>query len=201
MTTCKTVLEIAIRLESGFKKRFQKIDSGDLPSADRWVNCAIGLLLLHQQDERYPLDPELFVAVMTEAVAIRLLFSGAIDLAMAHYSKAIRTMVRRLRAEISEELKWLKLETSRGQNPEGLILSPSRQITPLSQFIHAHRLNRSDLADQLVAQVLRQHETCPLYQQAASKWLEKSQYPAFSVLVNRRHPRMTPDPHWDVSHN
>ena len=104
MTTCKTVLEIAIRLESGFKKRFQKIDSGDLPSADRWVNCAIGLLLLHQQDERYPLDPELFVAVMTEAVAIRLLFSGAIDVAMAHYSKAIRTMVRRLRAEISEEL-------------------------------------------------------------------------------------------------
>jgi hypothetical protein len=183
MITCKRVLEIATRLESAYQKRFRKFQSNDCADLDRWADCACGLISLQNQDDQYPLDPELFIAVITEVIMIRLLMSGEIELAINHYAKVVRIMIGRLRDEISEELKWLRQASKNGHASERLILSPSLQITPLSRFIHAHRMSRPDLADQIATQVIRQIEVCPLYWQASCNWLSTNKYSALAMIT------------------
>lgn len=183
MITCKRVLEIATRLESAYQKRFRKFQSNDCVDLDRWADCACGLISLQNQDDQYPLDPELFIAVITEVIMIRLLMSGEIELAIKHYANAVCAIIVQLRDEISEELKWLHQASKDGHISERLILSPSLQITPLSRFIHAHRMSRPDLADQIATQVIRQIEVCPLYWQASCNWLSTSKYSALAMIT------------------
>jgi len=186
MITCKRVLEIAIRLESAYQKRFRKNQLDECRGPGRWAECACGLIALQNQDDIYPLDPELFVAVSTEVLMTRLLKSGEIDEAIAHYAKTVRTIISQLSAEITEELNWLCEVTNQDQISERLILSPSLQITPLSRFIHAHRISRCDLADRITVHVVRQFEMCPLYWQASSDWLSTMKCSRLDAITPRK---------------
>lgn len=201
MVTCKHVLEIAIRMEAAFAKRTVHKNVCLMPTPDTWMRCASGLIRFHHQDSRYPLDPELFIAVLTDQGQARAIQAESIDHAIKLYAKVVRRMIRRLENELSEELQWLDISSDRGLALEQLILSPSRKLTPLSRYIHACRKNRSELANRLLSEVIKQHELCPLYREASLKWLTGRTYPNLTSLERLRRPQMSPQPSWHVSHN
>lgn len=199
MTTCNSVLEIAIRLESACTRLHPSNQKRPELSPDFWIRCAVALLSANRQDSVYPIDPELFVAAQFDDGEIEI--SENVDFAIARYKSAVKRTISKLRQELTEELKWLNSATRRGLSVERLIQSHSRRITPLSLYIHAQRLNRGDLADELISQVLQQHEHCPLYRAASSQWLEEDRYPAFASLERWRRTKVVAPPSWDVTHN
>jgi len=201
VVTCKHVLEIAIRMEAAFAKRTFHRDIQLQPSPDTWMRSASGLIRLHHEEPRNPLDPELFIAVLTYQSSVKTIEPDSIDLALKLYAKVVRRMIRRLENELSEELQWLDSSSNRGLTLEQLILSPSRKLTPLSRYIHACRKNRSELAGRLISAVIKQHELCPLYREASHKWLSSRNYPTSASLERWRSPRVSPQPSWHVSHN
>lgn len=201
MVTCKHVLEIAIRMEAAYAKRTIHRGIRLQPTPDTWMRCASSLIRFHHEDARYPLDPELFIAVLTDHGQEQSLQPDSIETAIKLYAKVVRRMIRRLENELTEELQWLDSSSNRGLTLEQVILSPSRKITPLSRYIHACRRNRSELAGRLISAVIKQHELCPLYRAASHKWLNSYTYPTLVSLERWRSPRVSPQPSWHVSHN
>ena len=201
VVTCKHVLEIAIRMEAAFAKRVVGIDIHQNPTPDTWMRCSSALIRFHHEEPRYPLDPELFIAVLADHGKQHQIRAEMIDLIIKLYAKVVRRMIRRLENELSEELQWLESSSDRGLPLEHLVLSPSRKLTPLSRYIHACRKNRSELAGRLISEVIKQHELCPLYREASHKWLPSLTYPNPASLDRWRGPRVSPQPSWHVSHN
>jgi hypothetical protein len=199
VTTCNNVLEIAIRLESACVKFFPLTQPGTEISPDFWIRCAVALLAVNRQDALYPIDPELFVASQFDCGETSI--AEDVEIAIARYKSAVTRTICKLRQELTEELKWLNSATRRGLSVERLIRSHSRRITPLSLYMHAQRMNRGDLADGLISQVLEQHEHCPLYRAASSQWLEEGRYPAFASLERWRRTKVVAPASWDVTHN
>lgn len=201
MKSRRYVLEIAIRMESAFIRRTRRQDSRWSPTAKSWLRLARRLIALNESNAIFPLDPELFIVVQNDSTLMNLDLPEAENEAITHFSDKIKHMIRKLQAEISEELRWLEHSSDRGVGMDQLILSPSRKLTPLSRYIHACRNNRAELAGLLLADVIRQHESCPLYRHACQKWLAGQRYPTPTSLDRWRSPVGTPLPYWDVSHN
>lgn len=203
MTTCNQVLEIAIRLESAYvRNRNAGLERHEI-NPTYWIRCAVSLLATNRQDSIYPLDPELFIAAQSDkkTKTNEVEFPQEVDEAIDRYKLSILRTIRKLRQELTEELNWLSSASRRGLPVERLIRTASRRITPLSLYIHAQRMNREDLANELISQVLNQHEHCPLYRAASSQWLEGCRYPAFASLERWRRPKVVAPPSWDVTHN
>lgn len=201
MTTCKSVLEIAIRLESAYDKKFVYQDKPIVPNPDLWIRCAVGIITLHQSDCRYPKDPELFIALQPISGFTGVDFEAVLDSLIVHYAKSVRRMIRKLRREIALELKYLHRISTRNVTPETLILSRSLNVTPLSRYIFAQIHGWNDLAESLLGLVLEQHEVCPLYRHASSRWLDDRTYPSIRSLEHWHRPTVSPEAGWDVMHN
>lgn len=201
MESRRYVLEIAIRMESAFIRRTRRQDSRWSPSANSWLRLARRLITLSQSNAIFPLDPELFIIVQNDSTLLNLDMPEVEDEAIAHFADNVNRMISNLQAEISEELRWLEHSGRRGVGMDQLVLSPSRKLTPLSRYIHACRNNRPELAGRLLADVIRQHEICPLYRHACKKWLARQSYPTLASLDRWRTPAGTPLPSWNVSHN
>lgn len=201
MTTCNNVLEIAIRLESAYMRFRPTLGERNEMSSDFWIQCAVALMAVNRTDSIIPLDPELFIAAQTERNGSSPFMEADVNKAIDRYKGAILRTIRKLRQELTEELKRLSTASLRGLTVERLVRSSSRRFTPLSLYIHAHRMNREDLANELVSQVLEQHEHCPLYRFASSQWLDEGRYPAFASLERWRRPKVVAPLSWDVTHN
>lgn len=199
MTTCNNVLEIAIRLESAFSKFHPVSRVRSEISPDYWIRSAVALLAANRSEPMIPIDPELYVASQFENGERAI--PEEVEDAVSRYKSSVLRTICKLRQELSEELKWLTSASRRGHSVERLIRTHSRRITPLSLYIHAQRMNREDLADRLIGQVLEQHEHCPLYRAASSQWLEDNRYPAFASLERWRRTKVIAPPSWDVTHN
>jgi hypothetical protein len=199
VTTCNNVLEIAIRLESACTKFLPASRTKAEICPDYWIRSAVALLALNRHETHIPIDPELFVASQYERGALTI--PDDVEDAVARYKTSVMRTICKLKQELSEELKWLTSASRRGLSVERLIRTHSRKITPLSLYIHAQRMNRDDLADGLISQVLEQHEHCPLYRAASAQWLEEGRYPAFASLERWRRSKVVAPPSWDVTHN
>ncbi len=199
MTTCNNVLEIAIRLESACTKFHPASRVKSEISPDYWIRSAVALVAANKLEPLIPIDPELFIASQFDNGESSV--PEDVEGAVARYKSSVMRTICKLRQELSEELKWLTSASRRGMSVERLIRTHSRKITPLSLYIHAQRMNRDDLADGLISQVLEQHEHCPLYRAASIQWLEDGRYPAFASLERWRRSKVVAPPSWDVTHN
>lgn len=199
MTTCNNVLEIAIRLESAFTKFLPVSGARSELGPDHWIRSAVALVGANMSDPQIPVDPELYIASQFGIGEFSMPLD--VDEAVERYKSSVLRTICKLREELTEELKWLTSASRRGLSVERLIRTHSRRITPLSLYIHAQRMNREDLADGLISQVLEQHEHCPLYRAASTQWLEEGRYPAFACLERWRRSKVVAPPSWDVTHN
>lgn len=201
MITCRSVLEIAIRLELAYDRKFVGSTRAALLDSELWVQAAVRLIALHEADNCYPKDPELFIAVQKQASFLGENREVVLEKLVSRYTRHVRRLIRTLRDEIDVELKYLSRNLRRGLTLECLVRSHSRTVTPLSRFIFAHMHGRRDLSDSLIAPVLEQHKACPLYRQASVRWLKVENYPSIRSLEHWHSPFVSPEAGWDVSHN
>lgn len=202
MTTCKRVLEIAVRMEAAYRRKFSEHARCTLPGTDAFLKCAVGLMSLHDRDETCPADPELFVALQRKPDHLASVHQPEkLERVMDYYAGRVHQMIQRLRIELIHELDQLENLNHRGIDIKDLIVRPSESVSPLGRFIFATRHQREDLAHGILGDVLRQHESCPLYRFACISLLDFRQYPSIKALEHWQHPHSAFNPQWEVSHN
>lgn len=201
VTTFKNVLEIAIRLELAFDRRFVDFEVSRQPGPELWIRSAVGLIRMNEEDNQYPKDPELFIALLSPEDFSGTDHNQILDQLLNSYAKRVRRIIRQLRHELSGELRFLLQERRRGSSLEDLIFSQKRAITPLSRYIFAHVNGRSDLAKRLIVHVIEQHKACPLYRHASRRWLSDLKYPLTSHPETWNLNSSTSVNGWDVTRN
>lgn len=201
MTTFKNVLEIAIRLELAFDRRFLDFEVSHQPGPELWIRSAVGLIRMNEEENQYPRDPELFIALLSPEDFYGKTQDQILDQLLNSYAKRVRRIIRQLRHELSGELRFLLQERRRGSSLEDLIFTQKRAITPLSRYIFAHVNGRSDLAQSLIEHVVEQHKACPLYRHASRRWLSDRKYPLIAQLETWNLNSSTPANRWDVTRN
>lgn len=168
---------LAERIERAYRLR-RPAWRGFCSSPRVWTVAASTLLEVHGSDPSVPPDPELFVAAQpidppypdpwTELTA-----PGAVR----HYRRWVRAIVRRLRAELSGEVRLAEGRIGAGQPIGKVLSSKSGRLSPLGRFIVAQRAGRSVLASRFLDDALAQHRACPLYREASSELLPSGVYP------------------------
>jgi hypothetical protein len=98
--------------------------------------------------------------------------------AASRYRECVRQLVRGLRDELRGEVRRASRQIRTGADLRQVLLADPARLSPLGRFILAHRLGRSDLAEEFRAAAAEQHQSCPLYQQASRGLLPSEQYPA-----------------------
>jgi hypothetical protein len=148
-----------------------------------WTIAATSLLDLHKADPRIPVDPELFVACQAIDAHWADPWQELTGFASARrYRRRVRQIVRRLQAELVQELRRGRARVRKAGNLENALALKSRSISPLGRYILAHKLGRPDLAERFRASASEQHRSCPLYRQACSGLLPGASYPVHEVL-------------------
>lgn len=187
LKTSRVVEDVANRIERAYLHRRPEWGASSL---DRrlWVSAASVLIHAHTTAIGVPLDPELFVA---SQIRPGLASDPWLDLthrvASVRYLTRIRQIVRSLRRELSEEIRWAEANLTKGAALEVVLFAESRRMTPLSRFLTATRKERPDLADHFREDSLEQHEACPLYRLAAQEFIANEAYPAASWDVGSPH--------------
>jgi hypothetical protein len=181
----RTIELIAERIERAYRRRHtERYRGGD--HAVVWGLVATALIELHRADPGLPLDPELYVAAQRRN---RLWADPWQDLVgdepARRYSRTVRKIIRQLRCELRDELRYASALRRRHGSLETIVSSQgkhTKSISPLGRFIIAHRAGRADLMDRVRSEACDQHWSCPLYRQACASWLAPGAYPVRDVL-------------------
>ena len=202
MTTCKRVLEIAVRMEAAYRRKFSGRARFAMPDSEAFLKCAVGLISLHDRDESCPADPELFVALQRKAEHIATVHqAGKLERMLDYFASRVHQMIQRLRIELVRELEHLEGLYQRGFAIDDLVAFESEMASPVGRFIFATRHQRHDLSQQILSEVLRQHEACPFYRFASVSLIAPGMYPSIASLEQWLHPNASFNPGWEVSHN
>lgn len=202
MTTCKRVLEIAVRMEAAYRRKFSGRARFVIPDSEAFLKCSVGLISLHSRDESCPVDPELFVALQRKAEHIATAEQGnKLDRMLEFYAGRVHQMIQRLRIELVRELEHIEGLYQRGFPIDDLVLVESESVSPVGRFIFATRHKRHDLSQLILADVLRHHDACPLYRFACVSLMAPCHYPSIASLEQWLRPNSSFNPGWEVSHN
>jgi hypothetical protein len=183
LPTQKTIDRLAERIERAFTIRHTPWYRG-CSTPRLWSAAATRLWQVHREDRRIPLDPELFIASQP-------LTDSFIDpwLVLAHrdagrrYKKQVRTIIRRLRAELRREIGRAETQVLEGEPLTVVLRAPDHHLSPLGRYITAHRAGRPDLAERFRSGAIEQHHCCPLYSAACSDLLAAELYPVDGAVV------------------
>jgi hypothetical protein len=143
-----------------------------------WASAASRLLEVSIRSPEIPIDPELFVAVLTGG---RITPDPWAELtqrrSQTRYLKALRQIVGQLRRELRRELRRAERQLIVGLTLDEVLESGQGRISPLTCYIMAYQGRRFDLMIDLQGAVASQHRSCPLYRQAARPLLPRHAYP------------------------
>lgn len=174
MERIDTIADVARRIERAYLLQV----GGDRQFEDGtrvWIQAAHALVYLNQLDPSMPVDPELFVISRPPS---RRTGDPARDLAgmnaLLYYQRKVRGIVRQLRREIHDELRWIDRRLARGQALDAILIQPTQRISPLARFLAAQRNNRPDLALAFRDSALLQGDACPLYREAVRQFLPRT---------------------------
>jgi hypothetical protein len=143
-----------------------------------WSAAALRLWQAHAEDPQTPLDSELFVASQPISNALSDPWSELTQPdATRRYRSQVQRIIRRLRSELTREVRLAERSIRRHPQTSPAILDRSRRLSPLGCYIAAHRAGRADLADRFVAAAAQQHGSCPLYRPASVFLLAADLYP------------------------
>jgi hypothetical protein len=177
ITTPRAAEQIRDRIERAYLRRRPEWKHAGLDPR-LWVASAAILMDAHRSDPRIPLDPELFVACQTakatDSDPWRELTRAS---SRRRYLACIRQIVLKLRRELRHELRRIRVAEKSGNDLKSILLGTSRSISPLGCYLAACLRNRTDLVELLREAARAQHEVCPLYREAALKFIPESDYP------------------------
>lgn len=177
LATQSVIASLAERIERAYRRRRPEWN-GSCSSARVWDAAAEALLAVHGREQSMPLDPELYVASQPIESTYPDPWKDLTEpVAMERYRARVRSIVRRLRAELSREVKFAELQIGLGQPVAKVLCSKSRRLSPLGRFVVAHRAGRIQLAGRFLPGAMLQHESCPLYRQACQRLLPEGRYP------------------------
>ena len=143
-----------------------------------WSAAALRLWQAHVDDPQLPLDSELFVASQPISSALSDPWSELTQPEAARrYRSQVRRIIRRLRAELKQEVDLAERAIREDHEIRATVLVQNRRLSPLGCYIAAHRSHRADLAGGFAAAAAEQHRSCPLYQQASAAFLPVELYP------------------------
>jgi hypothetical protein len=144
-----------------------------------WSAAATILWQVHSKNPEIPLDPELFVASQPIAAPFGDPWASlARAEAGQRYRQTVRRIIRRLRSELSREVRRAEAELRQGRRLGVLIRRHDLRISPLGLYITAQRAGRADLAQRLRFAAIQQHNCCPLYRPASLALIPAALYPS-----------------------
>jgi hypothetical protein len=183
LPTQKMIDRLAERIERAFTIRHTPWYRG-CSTPRLWSAAATCLWQVHREDRRIPLDPELFIASqpLTESFVDPWLVLAHRD-AGRRYKKQVRSIIRRLRAELRREISRAENQVREGKQLSVVLRAPDRHLSPLGRFITAHRAGRSDVAERFRSGAIEQHHGCPLYRAACRDLLAAGIYPVDGAVV------------------
>ncbi len=181
--TPRAVEQISDRIERAYLRQHPEWKHMGLDPR-LWIAAAAILMDAHRADPSVPVDPELFVACQTAGSVTSDPWSELTRASSRRrYLVRLRKIVRSLRCELREELQRINSAEKRGEELELILLSSSRRLSPLSRYLAAAVRNRLDLTDRLEAEARNQHESCPLYRQAAEGLIPAQDYPVMPLFL------------------
>src|SRR5947209_16287235 len=151
LPTQKTIDRLAERIERAFTIRHTPWYRG-CSTPRLWSAAATRLWQVHREDRRIPLDPELFIASqpLTESFIDPWLVLAHRD-AGSRYKKQVRSIIRRLRAELRREISRAETQVLAGKPLTAVLRASDQHLSPLGRFITSHRAARVDLAEVLLS--------------------------------------------------
>jgi hypothetical protein len=170
--------QLADRIERAYLRRNPGWTDQDR-DREVWDSAASRLLSVSSRRPNLPIDPELFVAVLTPGRNAPDPWAElTLPAARTRYLKAVRRIVGRLRRELESELKLAGCRLRGGMALDDLLDDGEDRISPLTRYILAYRSNRYDLILRFMGMAQAQHRSCPLYLQASRTLLPGRAYPA-----------------------
>jgi hypothetical protein len=177
LPTQECIDRLGVRIEQAFTLRRSKWYRG-CSTSRVWAAAATILWQAHQEDPDIPLDPELYAAAQPlSAPFADPWLSLAHPEAGLRYRRRVHRIIRQLRAELRREIGRAEGMVQGGRGLATVVRCRDRRLSPLGLFITAHRAGRPDLAAQLRAGVIAQHQSCPLYRLASRSFLPAGLYP------------------------
>ena len=144
-----------------------------------WSAAATVLWNVHSSNPEIPLDPELFVASQPIAAPFGDPWASlARAEAGQRYRQNVRRIIRRLRSELSREVRRAEDELRQGRKLCTLIRSHDPRFSPLGLYIAAQRAGQANLAKRLRLAAIEQHNCCPLYRPASLALIPAALYPS-----------------------
>jgi hypothetical protein len=177
LATQKTIDNLAERIERAY--RLRRPDWRGVCSTSRiWSVAAMNLLQVHESDPSLPPDPELFVAAQPgDARFADPWLELTRPEAARFYRRGVRSIVRRLKRELSAEVEHAESRIGSGEGISRVLRSKSPRLSPLGRYIVALRAGRKVLAKRFVADLVEQHRACPLYRDASLAFIPPEVYP------------------------
>ncbi len=169
---------LASRIERAYRRRNPGWSSFG-PNRGIWESAASRLLEISIDSPQLPIDPELFVAVLTPGGIAPDPWSELTQRSSrTRYLKALRSIIKRLRRELKSELRLAECLLAGGMDLDELLDDRWDRISPLTRYILAVRGTRYDLVLRLRAAAQAQHRSCPLYRQASRSLMPTHAYPS-----------------------
>jgi len=181
LPTQREITGLANRLEAAYKLRGGGWRVG-CSTPRVWQEAAYTLWRAHKDNPRLiPLDPELYVAIQPVTAGRRDPWSDLTGFRAAwRYCNEVRTIIRQLRRELRTEVKHAERMIAEGATAGQL--AQEERLSPLGCYIAAIRLQKPELAAPFARRSLAQHESCPLYQPAATCLIPRELYPVELAL-------------------
>jgi len=177
LPTQETIDHLADRIERAYALRRAGWDRG-CSTRRVWAAAALCLWQAHVDDPSLPLDSELFVASQPIAGSFGDPWVELTELeARRRYRARVRRIVRRLRAELTREVRRAERLLGEGRRVSVASLCQDSRLSPLGCYIAAHRIGRADLAGLFTRGAVEQHRSCPLYRLASLSLLSADCYP------------------------
>jgi hypothetical protein len=175
---------LAVRIERAYGLRVRRWWRG-CSTSRVWHAAALRLWEAHSADqERVPLDAELFVASQPISVPLADPWTELTHHESAkRYRLAVKRILRRLRAELTQEVRRGERSIAQGEQLERVLGRRSHRLSALGSYILASRAGRDDLAEQFAAAAAAQHQSCPLYLYASMSLLPSELYPDPALAV------------------
>jgi hypothetical protein len=178
LPTQELIDQLAERIERAYTLRRQPW-SRSCSTRRVWSAAALCLWQAHVDDPQLPLDCELFVASQMINESLSDPWSELAQPAAARrYRTQVLRIVRRLRSELSKEVRLAERAIGETGKNGDMALPANNRISPLGYYIAAQRSGMPELADRFVAAAANQHRSCPLYQFASITLLAADLYPA-----------------------
>jgi hypothetical protein len=146
-----------------------------------WSEAALRLWQVHMEDPQLPLDSELYVASQPISAPLADPWTElAQPEAGRRYRSQVRRIVRRLRFELSREVRLAERMIRKGRDLESALQASNSRLSPLGCYIAAQRLGRADLVVNFAVAAADQHRSCPLYRTASLALIAAELYPTSS---------------------